>query len=299
MDIDKLILLCDIAETNNLTLSAERMGYTQSGVSHSIKKIEEEMGIKLFKRMKNGVQLTHEGLAVMPYISSIVKYYGMMNNTIDALGGVQTGSIEIGAYSSVASIWLPVIIREFKTMHPNVSIRIREGHMSEIERWINEKSIDFGFLSWRKEQNFKFVVLARDPLYAVVPKHFPLPPDYSDSFPISAFTKYPVISYEPDMDHDDISHILKKSNISIKRSFTCHDDYTIIRMIENDLGIGLLPGMILENHDGNVRKIPLSPPKIRTLGIGILSENTLSRAADSFMKISKKTVAKMQRQSKI
>ena len=39
MDISKLILICDIAKTNNLTLSAERMGYTQSGESHSIKKI--------------------------------------------------------------------------------------------------------------------------------------------------------------------------------------------------------------------------------------------------------------------
>lgn len=77
MDISKLILICDIAKTNNLTLSAERMGYTQSGVSHSIKKIEDEMGITFFKRMKNGVQLTYEGRTLMPYISSIVKSYNM------------------------------------------------------------------------------------------------------------------------------------------------------------------------------------------------------------------------------
>lgn len=61
MDIAKLNLLLDIAETKNLTLSAEHMGYTQSGVSHAIHKLEAEMGISLLNRTNKGVELTVEG----------------------------------------------------------------------------------------------------------------------------------------------------------------------------------------------------------------------------------------------
>ena len=254
------------------------------------------MGITFFKRMKNGVQLTYEGRTLMPYISSIVKSYNMMNKKIEALGGAQIGFIDIGTYSSIASSWLPTIIREFKRLYPNITIRIREGNMSEIEKWIYEKSIDLGFLSWRKEQKFKFVVLARDPLYAVVPKTLSLPEKYQENFPISAFKEYPFISYESDLDHDDIPYALKKAGVSIKKIFFCGNDYTIIRMVENNLGISLLPGMVLENHEQNIIKIPILPATVCTLGIGISPDNMLSKPADTFMKLSKQIISKMGRQ---
>ena len=74
MDISKLALLCDVADTKNLTLSAERMGYTQSGVSHAISKLEAEMGIPIIKRTKHGVELTSEGTLLMPYIRLVVTH---------------------------------------------------------------------------------------------------------------------------------------------------------------------------------------------------------------------------------
>ena len=57
MDIKRLELLADIAETHNLTISANNMGYTQSGVSHVIKKLEQELDISLLKRTNRGVVL--------------------------------------------------------------------------------------------------------------------------------------------------------------------------------------------------------------------------------------------------
>lgn len=292
MDISKLELLCDIADTNNLTTSAERMGYTQSGVSHAINKLEGEMGISILKRTKKGMELTTDGELLMPYIRMVVTHYNRMDEIVDSILGLQRGSICIGTYCSIASQWLPHILRKFQHMYPNIAISIREGGMREVERWLCEGSIDFGFLSWHKDQNYKFISLARDPLYAVVSDKFLLPEEYQTSFPMKAFAEYPFIASESGVDAD-VTTALKHSEVTPMTSFSCRDDHTIIPMVENDLGISLLPNLFLKGCDANIKKIPVSPCAIRTLGIGILSEKTLSTAAKAFIKLSKKVISEI------
>lgn len=289
MDISKLALLCDIADTNNLTTSAERMGYTQSGVSHAISKLETEMDVTILKRTKRGVELTSDGKMLMPYIRLVVSHYNRMDEIVDSILGLQRGSICIGTYCSIASQWLPGVIQSFQQLYPNIAIRIREGGIQDIEQWLSEGSIDFGFLSWRKDQNYKFISLARDPLYAITAKDLPLPEEYQEDFPISAFADYPFIASESGVDYD-VAVALEKSGIKPMISFSCRDDHTIIPMVENNLGISLMPGMFLEGHDKNIKKIPVSPCAIRTLGIGMLAEKTLSTSAKAFIKLSKKII---------
>lgn len=292
MDINKLALLCDIADTNNLTTSAEHMGYTQSGVSHAISKLEAEIGVSILKRTKHGMELTSDGEALMPYIRLVVTHYNRMDEIVDSILGLQRGSICIGTYCSIASQWLPHIIQKFLQLYPNIAISIREGGMDDVERWLYEGSIDFGFLSWHKNQNYKFISLARDPLYAIASKDYMLPPEYLDSFPMKAFADYPFIASESGVDAD-VTAALQHSGVNPMISFSCRDDHTIIPMVENNLGISLMPSMFLTGHDSNIRKIPVSPCAIRTLGIGILSERTLSASAKVFIKLSKKMIGEM------
>ena len=291
MDISKLALLCDIADTKNLTASAERMGYTQSGVSHAISKLETELGISMLKRTKRGVELTSDGEMLMPYIRLVISHYNRMDEIVDSILGLQRGSICIGTYCSVASQWLPPIIQQFQQMYPSITIRIREGGMQDVEQWLTEGQIDFGFLSWRKHPNYKFISLARDPLYAITSKELVLPEEYLETFPLSAFSDYPFIASESGVDYD-VTQAMEQAGASPIVSFQCRDDHTIVPMVANNLGVSLLPGMFLEGHD-NVRKIPVSPCTIRTLGIGILSERTLSIAAKAFISLSRKMIREL------
>lgn len=292
MDISKLELICDVAETGNLTLTAERMGYTQSGVSHAISKLETETGVSLIRRTKHGVELTPDGSLLMPYIQQVVNHYQRLDDVVDSILGLQRGSICIGTYCSIASHWLPEVIQKYQQLYPSISIRIREGGIQDIERWIYDGSIDFGFLSWKKNQNFNFITLARDSLYAVLPKDFPLPEAYQGEFPISGFTEYPFIASENGVDHD-VNAALSQNHITPMISFVCHDDHTIIPMVEKGLGVSMLPGMFLENQESRVHIIPVNPCTVRTLGIGILSKKTLSTSSKAFIQLSQKIIPKL------
>lgn len=289
MDIKKLALLCDVANTHNLTASAERMGYTQSGVSHAISKLETEMGIHLIRRTKHGVELTTDAELLLPYIQMVITHYDRMDDVLDSILGLQRGTLRIGTYCSIASQWLPSIIARFQQLYPNISLTIREGGLHDIERWLYEGSIDFGFLSWQKDQNFKFFALARDPLCAVLPLNQEIPSKYENSFPASAFADYPFIASEKGVD-DDVSSFLTQSEANPMISFVCHDDHTIISMVEQGLGISVLPSMFLQSNRTNLRIIPVKPCTIRTLGVGYLSQEALSTSAKAFIDLTKKIV---------
>lgn len=290
MDINKFLLINDIAITNNLTLTAERMGYSQSGVSHAVNKIEEETGINFFNRTNRGVELTNAGSQLLPYIQMIVKYYNVFNESIDSLNGLHSGTLSIGTYPSIATQWLPEMVQKYKEKYPNISVFIREGRMIEVEKWIMEGSVDFGFLSWRVNQPFKFITMSRDPLYVIASKEFKLPSAYLGVFPASIFEDYSFISSESGMDRDDVSTFIQNQKIKLSSKLTCRDDYTILRMVEQNIGVAILPDLIIKSHENAVQKFPIYPSAFRTLGLGLLSERNLSIASKEFIKIAKKVV---------
>lgn len=293
MDINKLELLCDIAETGNLTISAERLNYTQSGVSHAINKIEAEMGISLFRRTNRGVELTRDGETLLPYIRMVVSHGARMQEVIDSIQGLQRGSVCIGTYCSIASHWLPPVINKFQNMYPNINIRLKEGGLEEIERWMGDGTVDFCFASWRRGQNFKFLSIAKDPLYAVTSKKFVLPEEYEGVFPMRAFGDYPFIASESGVDAD-VTLALQTAELQPPVSFYCRDDHTIISMVANDLGVSILPALFIEGTEDRINKYPISPCTMRTLGIGTPYDKSASVASRTFIDLARDMIGKME-----
>lgn len=72
MDLARIRLFLDIVDSKNLSFTAQRFGYTQSGVSHSISKLENELGVTLFTRTKHGVELTSDAEFLVPYARNLM-----------------------------------------------------------------------------------------------------------------------------------------------------------------------------------------------------------------------------------
>ena len=289
MDISKLQLFSDIAYTKNLSESAQRLGYTQSGVSHAINKLELEMGVSLLKRTNHGVYLTKDAEFLLPKVRSIIGNYNRLMEGVDSLRGLTKGELSIGTYSSIARQWLPAIIKRFQELYPNIKLSIHEGGVKSIEKWLHDGIIDIGFLSWRKNQNFKFITLSRDNLYAITSKAMEMLPSYREVFPLKAFSEYPFIASKSGVDND-VSDAFETAGVKPDIRFSCNDEHTIISMVANNLGISLLPNMFLKGRENEINIIPVSPCAVRTLGIGVISEKNISVSAAAFIQTSKAVV---------
>jgi DNA-binding transcriptional LysR family regulator len=290
MDIRKLQLFVDVAETENFTKTGERMGYTQSGISHLLKSLEDELGFSLFIRSKQGVKLTNDAKRLLPSVRSLLAMTEHLQQDIDEINGLETGQLTIATFSSISIHWLPKIIHIFQQTHPGINIKLLEGGTDDIVSWVESDLADFGFLSYRQTRNLDWIPLYEDPLVAVVPVDYPVPED--NVFPIENFENQNFIISAMGTDYD-IHHALDSSGITPSICFTSKDDHAIISMVANKLGISILPELILRNFDSQVATYPLSPFYARTLGVAMKSKDSLSPAAKKFLKVTMDMISEL------
>lgn len=287
MDIKKFQLFADVAETENFTKSGDRMGYTQSGVSHMLKSLEEEVNFPLFIRSKQGVKLTPCAEAILPSVRALLSMYENLEQHISEINGLETGQITIATFSSISIHWLPEIIHEFLEAYPGINIRLMEGGTDDIVGWVESDIADFGFLSDQHIKSLEWMTLYEDPLVAVLPTDYPVPENHV--IPISLFDEAYFILSAMGTDYD-VHRVLETANITPVIRFTSKDDHAIISMVENHLGISILPELITRNFEAQVATYRLDPYFCRTLGVVMKSKDSLSPAANKFLKLTRQMI---------
>lgn len=120
MSISKYLAFVKTVEYGSFTKAAKMLNYSQSGISRMINDLEQDWSITLLERGKSGVRLTSDGTRLLPYVKSVCDEYEKLKMQIDELNGLQSGLIRIGTFSSVATHWLPNIIKNFQKDYPNI-----------------------------------------------------------------------------------------------------------------------------------------------------------------------------------
>lgn len=277
----------DVAETANFTKSGDRMGYTQSGVSHMLKSLETEIGFPLFIRSKQGVKLTAAAERILPVVRSLLAKYENLEQNICEINGLDVGQLTIATFSSISIHWLPRILHQFQKTYPGINIKLLEGGTDDIVSWIEEDIADFGFISEREIHALDWIPLYEDPLMAVLPLDYPAPP--SGRFPITDFKDQDFIISAMGTDYD-IHYALSSSGVTPNIRYTSTDDHAIISMIANHLGISILPRLVFRDLEDSVAAYPLQPHYFRMLGIALKSRETMSPAAAKFINLTKETL---------
>lgn len=111
-----------------------------------INDLEKEWNVSLLERGRGGIRLTSDGLKLLPYAQSVCSEYLNLQMQVSELNGLHSGLIRIGTFSSVATHWLPHIIKRFQSDYPNIDYELLLGDYTEIESWILEGRVDCGFL---------------------------------------------------------------------------------------------------------------------------------------------------------
>ena len=276
----KYMAFVKTVEYGSFTKASEILNYSQSGISRMINDLETEWKVTLLERSKMGVKLTSDGLKLLPRAIAIVGEYEKLQMEVDALNGLQSGIIRIGTFSSVATHWLPNIIKEFQKDYPNIDYELLLGDYTEIEEWIHTGRVDLGFLRLPTLPEFETHFLEKDELMAIIPEGH----RYADSdlFPVKALCDEPFMLLEKG-EKSEISAIFERHNLTPKVHFTTWDDYAVMSMVESGLGISILPNLILKRIPYRIVAKPLTVPAYRDIGIALKSSKTASLAVRRFM----------------
>lgn len=281
MDVKKLQVLLEIERCGSFTKAGDRLGYTQSGITQMMKSLEKEIGFPLFDKTHKGVTLTTSAKSLLPSVHALIAADEVLNQEISFLKGAKKGTIKIGTYVSCSIHWLPSIIQKFQMEHPDILFEIMEGDEQELTDWVLSHKVDVGFLSYHPREPYEFIKIMDDPMLAVFPKGHPF--EEHEEIPLEWYQNVPFVisdyTYE-----NDVYRILSKNKIKPEIKYTTTNDYSILSLVEHNLGISILPALILRGRVGNYEARPLVPRTYRSLGIAISSKEDLSPAAKIFIK---------------
>ena len=280
MNIQKYMAFIKTVECGSFTRAAGALHYSQSGISRMIGDLERDWKVTLLERTRSGVRLTSEGTRLLSAVKNVCLEYAKLQMQVDELGGLQSGLIRIGTFSSVATHWLPKIIGGFRRDYPNMDYELLLGDYGEIEEWILEGRVDCGFVRLPARPGLRTTFLAHDRLLAVLPRKHPL--SGRDRFPLAAVEEYPFMLLEKG-GRAEVSELLEKHGLSPKVRFTTWDDYAIMAMVESGLGIGVLPELILRRTPYRIVARELDVPAGRDIGFALRDKGSPSLAVDRFM----------------
>ncbi len=276
----KFMAFVKTVESGSFTKAAEILNYTQSAISRMISDLENEWHITLLERGKNGVSLTSDGLRLYSYCVNVCNEYNKLELAVDELKGLEKGIIRIGAFSSVATHWIPKIVKKFQQDYPKIDYEILLGDYLEIAEWIKNGRIDCGFTTIQYAQGFDNQFLEKDELCVIIPKNHPLS-DYG-KIPIKELEKYPFLLLDKN-GLSDCQNLFNEHKIKPQIHYTTWDDYSIMAMVESDLGVSILPKLILNRIPYNIEIKSLNVPAFRDICVAMRDKNTISKATKVFL----------------
>lgn len=267
MSIKKYSTFLKIVELGSLSKAAEALGHTQSGITHILRSLEEELGFSLMNRSRSGICLTREGNLLLPLLQDVVNADKKLRREIKNLRNSDKNTIRIGTFTSVAVNWLPTIIKEFQALYSDCRFELVDGGYDDIIDMLSHQKIDLGFITIPNTLNCKCIPLYDDRLLAVLSTEHELAKSL-DSLPVKYFESEPVISLQEDTDLDTRT-VLNASGITPNIKFRTKDDYAMLAMVEKNLGICIVPELLLHGTNHRVKVMELEPPAKRTIGIAL------------------------------
>jgi len=278
-----------VIETGSFTKAAQLMGYTQSAVSQMVHTLETELGTKLVERSKNGIVLTKDGESYYSSINGISAAFKSLEEKHREIMGLNQSSVDIGTFTSISRNWLPQLMNSFKRKYPNVRFQLHQGEYTSIEEWIKNDDIDFGFVYPDAVSDLETIPLYSDKMKAVLPPKHPL--CQKDIISLADLVDEDFIL----LDEGEVSVVLNAFNAAKLEpdiQYKIYDDYTILAMIEQGLGVSVLYTPVLEGMDYNVQVRPLAQNVERTVALARRKNKNLSVAAKKFADVILKSFGK-------
>ena len=265
-----------VVENGNFTKAAQVLKITPSAVSHTISKLEDEIGFPLFVRSRNVMELTQNGKNLLPQIYNMIKLEDRITQEKQEILGVEKGTVRIGAFNSVPMKWIPSTVSSFKGKYPGINVEVIQGKYSEVSEGVRTGMLDLGFVTSTSELQSEIIPLYDDPLMCVTEKSFV--PENKTYVTVSEISSMNLLMQAEGLAQDTES-FLEKHKIKISSKVRVADDSSLVAMVSSGFGISIMPQLLFDGTESNVNLYEISPPEYRTIGLISVREQFLSPAA--------------------
>lgn len=267
MDTKKIESLLVAIDKGSLTSAAEELGYTQSGMTHMMNSLEDELGLTLLIRSKTGVRLSPAGYELLPKMRALLTASRDLEKEAGRLKEKGLSTLRLGAYSSIARHWVPEILADLRIVSPDTQVSLSMNDIESLYSGVRSDALDCALVSYQEHlsQGLCWIPLWDDELLAILPDS----PEYGGTgFPVEQFEGMDFLMPTQGFELDILPALTAEGRKSLPHIHSSTlDDASIVSMVEHNLGVSILSELIMSDIHYRVRTMPLIPAAWRSLGI--------------------------------
>jgi DNA-binding transcriptional LysR family regulator len=268
MEDHRLKAFCLVCELKSFSKAAVAKFMTQSAMSHLIKNLEEELGVKLLNRQGKTVLPTAAGKTFYAHAKKILDQYKSLGNAVYSSANIVKGPLSLGATTTISTYLLPQVFYSFSRKHPEVSIELALSNTEKIINDLREGRIEMGIVEGNlKNLSVHSEVIAEDEIVIIASDDNPLTAnkavDHHD------LVKQAFIMPEPGSGTrefiDDFLRGIGMSLESINISMILGSPELIMQMVKSGVGISLVSkwSAFQALKDGSIKLLHFSGKRLR------------------------------------
>jgi DNA-binding transcriptional LysR family regulator len=293
MELAQLEVFLAVAREHRFSRAAEKLHRTQSAVSQTIRKLEDELGEALFDRSSREGILTDAGQVLYEYAEKLLNLRQDAQESLADLRELQKGKLIIAANEFTALYLLPVLA-EYRRLHPMIKITVQRALGSRIPDDVLQYNAEMGVLSYRPEEpRLHSIVTYLDELALVVPPQHPLASAREVSIRqlgAESFVAHIVSSPY----REKVLQTFQKYKTPLHMDLELPTLQAIKQFVAMGNGVALMPEISVETEVARGELIRISVRELhvqRKLRLVYRKEAGLSHAARAFLKVAEMVAA--------
>ncbi len=289
MDINQLEVLSVVARERSFSRAAEVLNRTQPAISQAVRRLEQEVGEKLFDRSSKDGTLTLAGEILLDYAKQMLNLRQTAHTAIREMRDLQHGKITISANEHTVFYLLPVI-EKFRRLHPQIKIEVQRGVASRIPKEIMAREAELGVISFKpNDPSVVAISVFTDELALVVAPTHSLA--NRESVSVKELGEENFIAHNaPSPYRDKVIETFEKHRTRLNISVELPSLEAIKKLVEKGVGVALVPKLTAQNEidSGKLKTLSVNEMKLeRKLNIIYRRNSVLSHAAKIFLKLAK------------
>lgn len=257
MDLARVNAFVSVARLGSISRAAEELFVTQPALTARLQALERDLDAQLFVRSRHGSRLTEAGRALLPHAERALAALNRGREAVQEVASGGAGRLTIGAAPAISTYVLPAMLHRFQAAHPNIRLSVRSGHSEEVLEMVLRDEVEIGLMRPIHHAEVTTTLLYEDEVVLVVHRGHRFAA--AGQVRMAELAAENLILFDRTSSYHELtSAIVRQAGISPRGQLEVDNIDAAKRMVEQRLGIALLPLTSVQSEIGAGRLVPVS-----------------------------------------
>lgn len=261
MELRHLRCLVAVARHGSFTKAGEELHLAQSAISQHVRRLEQELGVDVFRRSSRSVDLTAEGKLVLAYAQRVLNEVEGMHAELEEMTGLLRGEVRIGGMYPTGVYDLPSLLADFRSQHRGVAIHMLEGTQDELLDMLRSDELDCVFTAVDPDRignEFAATLLWEDEYVVAMPLDHPL--SAREHVTLEELAGEELIAYrENSALRLRLERKMAEQDLEPRNAFVCTEMAAVRTLASKGLGVAVIPRSAAEQDGPAIAWRPIGP----------------------------------------